>query len=64
MDSERKEPLLPVTRELVDELNRRIPERCPELSMTDREIWYYRGMRATVQLLEEHLKRRTEVSHV
>lgn len=64
MDSEQREILLPVTQELVDALNKRIPEKCPELTMTDREIWHYRGMRSAVQLLEQHLKRRTEVSHV
>jgi len=66
MDSEQndKEMILPVTRELVIALDAMIPEKCPDLNWTDREIWHYRGMRAVVHLLNHHLNRRNEVSHV
>jgi hypothetical protein len=63
MDQQPK-PILPVTNELVTLLDELIPEKCPELSWTDREIWHYRGMRQVVQLLQSHLKERIENRHV
>jgi hypothetical protein len=64
MDMDPKNAPLPVTSELVTMLDELIPEKCPDLSTPDREIWHYRGMRQVVHLLRSHLKERTENRHV
>jgi hypothetical protein len=58
---ERKHLPLPVNEELVRRLDEMIPERCPELSWSDREIWHYRGMRQVVLLLIKDLKELKDV---
>ena len=64
MDADKEVPL-PVTQTLVDRLNEMIPEKCPELSWTDREIWHYRGMRQVVLMLSRHLEElKNERTHV
>lgn len=61
MDTDnRNTPLLPVTQELVTALDEMIPEKCPDLTWSDRDIWHYRGMRQVVHLLRSHLKERIE----
>jgi len=64
MDPEQDEYLLPVSRELVDALERMIPERCPDLNERRRDVWHYAGQRAVVRLLQRHLKARMESNHV
>lgn len=39
------------TYDLIDELNRDIPHRCPTLEMTDRQIWFEAGRRNVVDAL-------------
>lgn len=58
-----KKNVLPVTEELVKRLGEMIPDRTPELTWTDREIWRYRGMRDVVLLLERELKEIKDVQH-
>lgn len=49
-------PLLPnqlptLSTDLIALLDRTVPQRCPDLTMTDREIWHYAGQRALVDML-------------
>lgn len=48
------DPLPPIPQNLVDKLEEIIPERCPSLSMSDREIWFYAGKRELVRILKDH----------
>jgi hypothetical protein len=57
-DHEDKFP--PVPEVLLKELEFRIPEKCPELSFTDREVWFYAGQRALVRLLREKFREQNE----
>ncbi len=43
-------PLIPL--ELLKELDRRFPERCPDPTMTEREIWLMTGRREVVRFLK------------
>jgi len=36
---------------LIEALNERVPERCPDPSWSEREIWIYAGKRELVKLL-------------
>ena len=38
---------------LLSELNRRFPERCAELTMETKEIWYQAGQRSVIRLLTQ-----------
>lgn len=50
----------PISKELVDYLERTVPERCPSLSMSDREIWLYAGKRELVRGLIHQFKAQQE----
>ena len=63
----------PLTKELIDLLNELYPEKCPTLTQPERDIFFYAGQRALVNLLtqayniqmngtpnEEIAKRRTD----
>lgn len=41
--------------ELLDDLERLFPERCPELDDSERFIWFYGGKRALVRALKQAL---------
>lgn len=41
----------PVDEALVKKLEELFPEKCPEISATDREIWVYVGSRSVVRML-------------
>lgn len=43
--------------ELLDDLDRLFPERCPETDAADRDIWFYAGKRALVRDLRQALRR-------
>jgi hypothetical protein len=43
----------PVPFALLTRLEEAIPERCPELGMSDREIFHYAGQRSLVRMLRE-----------
>jgi hypothetical protein len=42
----------PLDQALIDRLNELFPERCPEESWTDRQIWIYVGQRNVVRMLQ------------
>jgi hypothetical protein len=48
-----KEPdsLPPISKALVDALEERCPEKCPDITMTEKEIWFYAGQRQIVRLI-------------
>jgi len=50
----------PLSPELVDALDKRYPERCPEVSWNDREVWRRVGQREVVRFLIEELKRQQD----
>jgi len=43
----------PVPLSLLLKLEDQIPEKCPDLPMHEREIFFYAGMRSVVRLLRE-----------
>lgn len=49
------------TAELLDQLDRLFPHRCPSVDQTDREIWLYAGQRALIDWMREQW-RRTEAA--
>ena len=51
-------PLL--TEELIKALNSHYPQRHPDLSLSDREIWFRAGQRSVVDFLIEHQNRQKE----
>jgi hypothetical protein len=49
-----------IPKKLIDTLEELIPERCPTLSMPDREIWFYAGKREVVRILKQELDKQNE----
>ena len=45
---------------LIKELDRRFPERCPDMKWTDREVWFNAGARSIVRFLIEQQKRHND----
>ena len=54
------EKLPVITDELIFALDKIFPHRHPDLSLTDREVWYRAGQRSTVDFLIEQQKRQKE----
>ena len=54
------EKLPVITDELIFALDQIFPHRHPDLSLTDREVWYRAGQRSTVDFLLEQQKRQKE----
>ena len=52
--------LPPITDELIEGLSLAFPQRHPDLSMSDRQIWYEAGKRFVVDYLIEQQKRQKE----
>ena len=50
----------PISKALVDALEERCPEKCPELTMTEKEIWFYAGQRQIVRLLKKAYEEQNE----
>lgn len=42
--------------ELIEDLDDMFPERCPEPSMSERQIWIYTGKRLLVRMLKAGLE--------
>lgn len=42
---------VPISRELVEWLEKTVPERCPGIMDTERQIWMYAGERSLVRKL-------------
>ena len=62
MDYNTSEPLpFPfLTKELLQALESHYPQRHPDLSLSDREIWFRAGQRSVVDFLIEHQNRQKE----
>ena len=52
--------LAPFTDDLIQGLDVAFPQRHPDLSLSDREIWYKAGQRFVVDYLIEQQKRQQE----
>ena len=53
-------PLPVITDELIQALDQVFPNRCPDLSLSDREVWYRSGQRYVVDYLIEQQLRQKE----
>lgn len=42
-----------ISKQLIDVLEQRCPEKCPDISMDQKEIWFYAGQRSMVRLLKK-----------
>ncbi len=49
-----------ITDDLIQALDNLYPQRHPDLSLSDREIWYRSGQRSVVDYLIEQQKRQRE----
>ena len=49
-----------ITDELIDALSQVFPNRCRDLSFSDREVWYRAGQRSVVDYLIEQQLRQKE----
>jgi hypothetical protein len=47
----------PLSPTLVEALDKRFPERCPDPAWSDREIWRRVGQREVVRLLRQELEK-------
>jgi hypothetical protein len=54
------ENLPQIPKKLIDTLEELIPERCPNLSLPDREIWFYAGKREVVRILKDHYENQNQ----
>ena len=52
--------LPPITDELIEGLSRAFPQRHPDLSMSDKQIWYVAGKRFVVEYVIDLQKRQKE----
>lgn len=48
---------VPIPKELIEFLNKAIPERCPDMEADDRHIWHYAGQRSLVRNLTAAFER-------
>lgn len=46
-----------IPKELIDFLNQIIPERCPDVTTMERNIWFYSGQRSLVRNLTAAFER-------
>ena len=49
-----------ISKNLIDKLEELIPERCPSITMSEREIWFYAGKRDLVRQLKQIFDESTE----
>ena len=52
--------LPPLDRGLVVDLDERFPDKCPDLDMSDREIWVQAGQRSVIDFLIEHFRKQQD----
>ena len=50
----------PIPKALLEDLERRFPERCPSLKDSDREVWFKAGQRNVVAFLATQFLRQNE----
>lgn len=53
-------PLIP--KDLLEALEKRFPERCPDIKQGDREIWWMCGERAVIRFLRQKFEEQNETS--
>lgn len=53
-------PFPEVPKNLLDDLQKRFPERCPDLKDSDREVWFKVGARSVIAFLAEQFRRQNE----
>jgi hypothetical protein len=53
-------PLPPVSAELVEGLQLRFPDKCPDITLPDREIWFKAGQRSVVNFIKHSLDKQIE----
>jgi hypothetical protein len=53
-------PLMSI--DLIDQLDKQIPEQCPEIKTDERMIWFYAGQRQVVRMLKSRVKHQEESS--
>ena len=56
--TENQLPFIPT--DLLNELNRRYPERTPEADWSERDVWIRVGERRVIRFLNEQAKRQNE----
>lgn len=49
-----------VPKALLDALDKMVPERCPDSSESDRDIWLYSGQRHLVRFLQQRFEEQNE----
>jgi hypothetical protein len=49
-----------LSKALIDALDKMVPERCPDSSESDRDIWLYSGQRHLVRFLQQRFEEQTE----
>ena len=49
-----------LSKALLDALDKMVPERCPDSSESDRDIWLYSGQRHLVRFLQQRFEEQTE----
>jgi len=49
-----------ISKALINALEERCPEKCPELTMTEKEIWFYAGQRQIVRLMKKAYEEQNE----
>jgi hypothetical protein len=50
----------PISKALIEHLNSLVPEKCPSLNMTEKEVWFYSGQRFLINLLNDVYKEQNE----
>ena len=55
---------VPISRELIDWLEKTIPERCPDSMDPERDIWIYAGKRSLVRSLAAAFARQQNKGNV
>lgn len=58
----RQRPVPNIPKDLIEDLDRRFPHRCPRPEDPERGIWIYSGKRELVEFLKEAYRRQVEDS--
>ena len=61
-DSLETRPVPGIPKDLIEDLDRRFPHRCPRPEDSERGIWIYSGKRELVEFLKEAHRRQIENS--
>lgn len=55
-------PIPTFSEDLIKDLDKDLPERCPDTSMSEKEVWFYAGKRAVVRSLITRLEQDTNLT--